>query len=177
LAANSGLFSKIGGAPAGMLSAVAQYKQAKRTRKELRIRGRIAAEEVRRETAQLIGAQRARFAKAGVAVEGTPTDVIASTRETEELRALRTQFSFEAEGRAIKQQAKSALISQAINATMIMGLGTLQLSHARGSGAPQQQRFAVNPLGFINPSAGMQPSRAGQWRGGGWDTSAASGIA
>lgn len=173
-AGQSGILSKVGGMQSGIISAVAQYRQAKQIRKELRERGQIASGEVRKETAQLIGSQRARFAKAGVSAVGTPTEIIASTREKEELRALRTQFSFEAEGKAIKQEAKSALISQMINSTMVMGLGSLKLASSRG-GAPQQQQF--NPLGFTGTISPHQQSRTGQWRGGGWDTSAVSGIA
>ena len=93
-----------------IVGGVAQQRTAKANAKELERRGRIAYEDVQRESEMLLGAQRARYAKAGVqTTSGTPLEVITATAEQEELRALRAAFDYTAEAAREKQRGKLAL--------------------------------------------------------------------
>lgn len=69
---------------------------ANRNARALEEAGQIAQGESLRESARLLGAQRAAYAKAGVDVgSGTPLDVLAETAEQEALSALRIKYSYD----------------------------------------------------------------------------------
>jgi hypothetical protein len=90
------------------------YRVAEENAALLRAEGAIEADEYRREAKKLLGAQRARYAASGVALTGTPLDVMAESVETSELNALRIAFSAERAAR-LEEQKGQAILAQGIS--------------------------------------------------------------
>jgi hypothetical protein len=91
-------------------SGVTGLVTARRNASALEEAGEIIRGESLRESARLLGAQRAAFAKAGVDVgSGTPLDVLAETAEQEALSALRLKYGYDQAAYTERQAGIAAL--------------------------------------------------------------------
>ena len=114
-------------AGSGIGAGIAGMAIANQNAKQLRQAGAMAESDSLRESARLLGSQRAAYAKAGVDVgSGTPLDVLASTAEQETLRAMRARYGYRTAARTEKLYgigALSAGVSKAAN-TILTGYQT-----------------------------------------------------
>lgn len=151
----------VGGLTASILETIGKRRQFAANARLLRLRGEIAANEVRRAGALLLGEQRAGFGKAGVSGAGTPLDVQAFTAEEVELAALRQQWEFEAARKDELLQRKLALVQGIAKASsaLLGGAGGLSDIGAFGGGTGGRQPTALSSggLGYAaaNPSANV----------------------
>ena len=88
-------------------TAFGQAGQMEAQAKATKARGRIAEARVRRSGEKLLGTQRAKFAKAGVRVAGTPMEVMAQTAADIELEALMLRSNAAQEAAALRTGARS----------------------------------------------------------------------
>jgi len=101
--------------------------QANTNRQMLKDEQRAAVDDSLRESARLMGAQRAAYAKSGVDVgSGTPLDVLAETAAESELEALRVRYGY----KAARQNQKTAGLT-AFTAGLAKGSDTLLTAWGR----------------------------------------------
>ena len=105
-----------GGGIGGILGGIIGIIQAKKDAKTIRQRSKAARAEIQEETANILGAQRARFGKAGVSINvGTPVDVMLKTAEDQKLKELRVDWLADTEAQQLKAKAAASLASSVIN--------------------------------------------------------------
>lgn len=155
LFSSGGFFAKNAGSIASAAQAATQVTggilargQAARNAKLLRRKGAQAETLVRREAKKLAGAQRARFAKAGVAPgEGTALDVVLETEEQARLQARRIRMSTEFDIDAQRQAGTVAAIQG------LFGAGSTLLGDVA-------RRKAAKPPATLIPPSKAEPRKS-----------------
>ena len=109
----------LGAASIGM--GIAGSEAAKQEAEALRAIGKLEANERRRQSVQLKGAQRVAFLKGGVDISGTPLDVLAETAVTEELAALRIEHGAQLGAISKETQGKLMLAQSILQGTSMIG--------------------------------------------------------
>ena len=105
-----------GGGAGGIIGGIIGIIQAKKDAKTIRQRSKAARAEIQEETSAILGAQRARFGKAGVSINvGTPVDVMLKTAEDQKLKELRVDWLADREAQQLKDKATTALVSSVVN--------------------------------------------------------------
>ena len=122
--ASAGAMMAIGtGAKAGasIAGGFLQRGEARRQARRVEKAGELEAERMRNEAAQVLSAQRVAFAGSGVDPSSpTALDVAAQAARIGELNALRRQFEFQEEARAIREAG-----SRAVMLGISEGIGTV----------------------------------------------------
>jgi hypothetical protein len=108
---NAGSIQSLVSAAGSLTSGIMERQQAAQNARMLERQGVQAEAQGRREAKKLEGAQRARYAKAGVAPgEGTALDVILESREQATLEARRRRMAFQGEADTQRKAGSVALL-------------------------------------------------------------------
>jgi hypothetical protein len=131
---NAGSLASIGQAATQLVGGLSTKSAAGKNAKLLRRQGKAAETEIRREGLKLRGAQRARFASAGVDPNtGTPLDVVLESEEQARLAARRRRMAFESEA-DIQERAGSIAAIQGL-----FGAGSTLLGALRQPDPPKKR--------------------------------------
>lgn len=123
---------------------VVQQQQAQQNEKTAKQAAAFDESQQRQKARQLLGAQRAAYAKAGVTLAGSPTDVIADTAAQAEIDALAIRWGGQQRAAAYRQQGSDALFSAGAGAAgaLLTGATAYSTYYTPGGAAPTLGRPA-----------------------------------